>query len=1178
MKSYPSSFGIWLKAFSITITLFMLFGSTRTGYAQEEVTARVKFFVHPDFTQSMTLEELGQRLAGYVADMNTIYAKNTVRRFAFDPDSDVIVWTQQYPKGPCSTVSLPYEYWVMIDPSTTGISNSGSVGCNFYKPNALVSTGYKWRRIYSREEIATNALGGGNKRDADDYYFQLVAVLHEIGHQHGLGSGEYYTLSLVEDRTGTEPNLSTFASNNPTGPYWGTRSLILTDPMLRGAPAAIFMQVVQFSPLSATIINRTATGAYDATCPERNYTFCIPPQLRNDYRYLNPIVVEVLDSQTGLPVSGCSVFAYYVNARTFENQQIASGTTSAQGLFNFNWGPNPFNGETGLRSSNNMFRLVKAHCSGYAPAGDGISIFDLQAGREVAGGGAPNDFHYYNGKLTLRAVSPPITLSASSCPSLRGEWIASQNECRIATEVHILANGHLSIPPGSSLRVTANGSLKIEPGATLTNNGKLNIEGALTNRGTIKLDNSSAFLLVTPTGLLTNEVDGRIENRAAIAIHGSLTNHGNFSDYGNLKNVNSFTNSSTGTLTTQAGAETENLGTLTNLGSLIISGAHATLSNYSTLDNGGLVDTCGGTLNNNSPGTINNSGTLLAKTTIPGISGTGSVLSCNQPPVVAPIVIESPVIEVNVPFNVHANFTDPDVNDPHTGGWDWGDSTASPASFTESGGAGAAAGSHSYAEGGTYTIRLTVIDDDGSQAAVVTSVTVQVPTPTGNEIQQSLTVVGEQTAATFTLGFTTVTEAGATTVTPLASIPELPTGFDITDISLAYDINTTASFDGNVTLCVNYSQSSAALSDETRLKFLHYDEVNNKWEDITTSLDTTNDIICGTTTSFSPFVLAESTESQPPITDSTSPVITPNIVGTLGNDGWYIGDVTLTWSVVDEQSAISSSSGCTDVTIISADTAGVTFTCSATSAGGITSTPITIKRDATKPVVTVSLNGLALYIRNGQSTVPSCTATDNLSGFQEAVNATAVVREPSLFLPLVNGMEANSDAQSAPTDAVVAAVVTGPYCTLSGFDTSTIGTRTVTASATDLAGNVGSTSASYSVVAFSGFMQPVDNLPVINQAKAGSVIPVKFSLGGDWGSSILAAGYPKTQLIACTTSAPTDAIEETVTAGGSSLTYDATTNQYTYVWKTEKSWSGCRQFILKLIDGSEYKADFKFTK
>src|SRR6058998_3481801 len=72
---------------------------------------------------------------------------------------------------------------------------------------------------------------------------------------------------------------------------------------------------------------------------------------------------------------------------------------------------------------------------------------------------------------------------------------------------------------------------------------------------------------------------------------------------------------------------------------------------------------------------------------------------------------------------------------------------------------------------------------------------------------------------------------------------------------------------------------------------------------------------------------------------------------------------------------------------------------------------------------------------------------------------------------------------------------------------------------------------------FTGFFQPVDNGFVLNRTKAGSAIPVKFSLGGYKGLNIFAAGYPKSQLINCLTTEPTDDIKQTVTAGGSSLNY-----------------------------------------
>jgi hypothetical protein len=112
--------------------------------------------------------------------------------------------------------------------------------------------------------------------------------------------------------------------------------------------------------------------------------------------------------------------------------------------------------------------------------------------------------------------------------------------------------------------------------------------------------------------------------------------------------------------------------------------------------------------------------------------------------------------------------------------------------------------------------------------------------------------------------------------------------------------------------------------------------------------------------------------------------------------------------------------------------------------------------------------------------------------------------------------------------------------------------------------------------AFSGFFQPVDNLPTLNSVNAGQAIPVKFSLGSDQGLGIFEVGYPKSEQIVCNSGALVDGIETTVNAGSSSLSYSAGNDQYTYVWKTEKSWTGCRQLVVKLLDGTIQRANFQF--
>ena len=110
---------------------------------------------------------------------------------------------------------------------------------------------------------------------------------------------------------------------------------------------------------------------------------------------------------------------------------------------------------------------------------------------------------------------------------------------------------------------------------------------------------------------------------------------------------------------------------------------------------------------------------------------------------------------------------------------------------------------------------------------------------------------------------------------------------------------------------------------------------------------------------------------------------------------------------------------------------------------------------------------------------------------------------------------------------------------------------------------------------FTGFSSPVDNPPTVNKAKAGSSIPVKFSLGGNRGLGVLTTGYPKVDFYACDDVENIDDVETTSTANNG-LTYNALTDTYTYVWKTNKKWSGCATLTFKFDDGSEHTALFQF--
>jgi hypothetical protein len=220
------------------------------------------------------------------------------------------------------------------------------------------------------------------------------------------------------------------------------------------------------------------------------------------------------------------------------------------------------------------------------------------------------------------------------------------------------------------------------------------------------------------------------------------------------------------------------------------------------------------------------------------------------------------------------------------------------------------------------------------------------------------------------------------------------------------------------------------------------------------------------------------------------------------------------------------------------------------------------------------------------TTPVTCTAADS-SGNTSTGSFTVTVADttpPSLKLPSDITAQATGPAGAAvsytatATDLVDGSVPVS--CTPASGSSFPVGTTTVSCSAADAHGNT--TTGSFKVTvnyAWTGFFQPVDNPPTVNTVKAGSAVPVKFSLTGNQGLNIFQTGYPASAPYTCSATAPTDAIEQTVTAGASSLSYDPASDQYTYVWKTDKAWAGtCRALVVKLAGGATHTANFQFNK
>jgi hypothetical protein len=366
------------------------------------------------------------------------------------------------------------------------------------------------------------------------------------------------------------------------------------------------------------------------------------------------------------------------------------------------------------------------------------------------------------------------------------------------------------------------------------------------------------------------------------------------------------------------------------------------------------------------------------------------------------------------------------------------------------------------------------------------------------------------------------------------------------------------------------------------------------------------------------------------VIDSTPPVITPTVAGRLGLNGWYVSNVTVTWSAIDPESGIASSTGCGS-TSVTTDTAGQALTCSATNGAGLfNSNTVTIKRDATPPTIVgsrIPASNSAGW--NNTNVTVSFTCTDSLSGVAPGypTGGTALAANTTPAGVTVSGLCADLAGNSSgsnvrpikidktpPTITVTApasgatyllnasvasnfscsdalsgiSTCVGPAANGTNFSTNTIGTHNFTVTATDVAGNQTQVTSTYTVgYSFVGFLSPLNTagsvaVPTFSgTVNQGSAAPLKWELL-DSNGSLISSLSTLTSIIACPSSSPTAPpgtpcvilYSPTIGAKGNS-TFRFSSPQFIFNWDTSSTIGSVAGFFtveVQLNDGSAIKA------
>lgn len=276
--------------------------------------------------------------------------------------------------------------------------------------------------------------------------------------------------------------------------------------------------------------------------------------------------------------------------------------------------------------------------------------------------------------------------------------------------------------------------------------------------------------------------------------------------------------------------------------------------------------------------------------------------------------------------------------------------------------------------------------------------------------------LGDGIALTFdSVASGTATLAASSTAPPNAPIP---TQFE--SAGLYYDISV-PSFTGSVTVCLPYDADAVAAGADLHL---YHDDHTLGWVDITTSIDTVNHIVCGTTSSFSVFTVLASKQAPLGLTAPASVSADASCTGhaalaATGGNGtyhWFAGATDLgTGASIDAALPL----GTTTVRVVS---------------GSASASATVTVIDTTPPTLSVSVSPATLWPPDGKMV---------------AIASTPSVHDNCDASPAVTVLDATSPT-AAPADISVSPLAVRAF----RAGTETAGrTYTVHYAATDASGN-----------------------------------------------------------------------------------------------------------------------------